>query len=87
MSLLVCILFNNSLFALFNVFIVVPRAQVRGAPSCRPSWAVLVHGYLRIDPDLVLPDVRAAIEMFCDLIAKGEASKQQVRIHSVHAVI
>lgn len=39
---------------------------------------VLVHGYLRIDPDLVLPEVRAAIETFCDLIAKGTASKDQV---------
>jgi DNA topoisomerase-3 len=41
---------------------------------------VLVHGYLRIDPDLVLPDVRAAIENFCGLIAKGSASKEAVRL-------
>jgi DNA topoisomerase III len=39
---------------------------------------VLVHGYLRIDPDLVLPEVRSAIESFCDLIAKGAAKKEQV---------
>jgi hypothetical protein len=37
-----------------------------------------VHGYLKIDADLVLPEVRAAIENFCDLIAKGLASKEQV---------
>ncbi len=39
---------------------------------------VLVHGYLRIDPDLVLPDVRAAIESFCNHIAKGNATKEEV---------
>jgi len=32
---------------------------------------VLVHGYLRIDADLVLPKVRAQIESECTLIAKG----------------
>ena len=44
---------------------------------------VLVHGYLRIDPALVLPDVRAAIEQFCNQIAKGEASKDMVIAHSL----
>ena len=44
---------------------------------------VLVHGYLRIDPALVLPDVRAAIEQFCNQIAKGEASKDIVIAHSL----
>jgi DNA topoisomerase III len=39
---------------------------------------VLVHGYYRIDPDLVLPDVRATIERFCDMIAKGIAAKEEV---------
>jgi DNA topoisomerase-3 len=43
---------------------------------------VLVHGYLRIDPDLVLPEVRAAIESFCNLIAKGFASKEHVSLCS-----
>ena len=33
---------------------------------------VLVHGYLRIDADLVLPKVRAQIEGECTLIAKGQ---------------
>jgi DNA topoisomerase III len=44
---------------------------------------VLVHGYYRIDPDLVLPDVRATIERFCDMIAKGVASKDEVVSHSL----
>lgn len=35
---------------------------------------VLVHGYLRIDADLVLPKVRAQIESECTLIAKGLVS-------------
>jgi len=37
-----------------------------------------VHGYQRIDPYLVLPDTRAAIEAACDRIAKGLQSKEQV---------
>ena len=44
---------------------------------------VLVHGYRAIDADLVLPDVRSAIEQFCDLIAKGEADKRSVLEHSL----
>jgi DNA topoisomerase IA len=39
---------------------------------------VLVHGYQRIDPALVLPDTRAAIEASCDQIARGLATKEQV---------
>jgi DNA topoisomerase III len=44
---------------------------------------VLVHGYYRIDVDLVLPDVRATIERFCNMIAKGEAGKEEVVLHSL----
>jgi DNA topoisomerase-3 len=44
---------------------------------------VLVHGYKRIDPDLVLPDVRSAIELFCNEIAKGNSSKEHVVSHSL----
>lgn len=39
---------------------------------------VLVHGYQRIDPQLVQPDTRAAIEASCDSIARGLDSKERV---------
>lgn len=48
-----------------------------------PLGVVLVHGYRSIDPSLVQPDVRAAIERFCDLIAKGAADKRDVIAHSL----
>eukprot|EP00940_MAST-03C_sp_MAST-3C-sp2_P002319 g2319.t1 len=38
----------------------------------------LVHGFLRIDPELVLPRVRAAIENECSRIARGEAKADEV---------
>ncbi len=43
----------------------------------------LVHGYKRIDADLVLPDVRAAIEHFCDLVSRAQADKETVVQHSL----
>ncbi|KAM3572437.1 hypothetical protein VYU27_005564 [Nannochloropsis oceanica] len=48
-----------------------------------PLGIVLVHGYLRIDADLVLPKVRAQIESECTLIAKGLADMQSVVDHSL----
>ena len=44
---------------------------------------VLVQGYFRIDPDLVLPNVRAAIESQCDLIADGSADRAAVVEHTL----
>ena len=38
----------------------------------------LVHGYLQIDPELVLPRVRASIEEECSRIGRGEASPRDV---------
>lgn len=45
---------------------------------------VLVQGYLRIDPDLVLPRVRSAIEEQCTLIAQGKKDKGEVVEHSLN---
>jgi DNA topoisomerase-3 len=44
---------------------------------------VLVHGYLKIDPELVLPKVRAHIEREIDLIAKGQADMKTVLHHAL----
>ena len=44
---------------------------------------VLVQGYLRIDPDLILPRIRATIEDQCNLIANGVATKEDVVEHSL----
>jgi DNA topoisomerase-3 len=44
---------------------------------------VLVQGYLRIDPDLILPKIRSNIEDQCSLIASGAATKEDVVEHSL----
>lgn len=43
----------------------------------------LIHGYRKIDPELVLPTVRAAIEAECGKIAKGEADAKAVLQHAL----
>lgn len=43
----------------------------------------LVHGYHRVDPDLVLPDVRKQIEIYIDHIASGKADYDQVVGHAI----
>ena len=41
----------------------------------------MVKGYCEIDPELVLPQIRANIEKSCELIAKGKADFNQVVAH------
>eukprot|EP00921_Rhytidocystis_pertsovi_P010947 GHVQ01017627.1.p1 GENE.GHVQ01017627.1~~GHVQ01017627.1.p1 ORF type:complete len:865 (-),score=112.32 GHVQ01017627.1:231-2825(-) len=43
----------------------------------------LTHGYMMVDPELVLPKVRSTIEQLVDLIAKGKADMQSVVQHSL----
>jgi DNA topoisomerase III len=59
--------------------------RVGGHRQLRPTelGVTLVHGYYRVDPDMVLPDVRAHIERYIDLIATGRASYDTVVRHAV----
>lgn len=41
----------------------------------------LVKGYCEIDPELVLPQIRANIEKSCELLAQGKADFNQVVNH------
>ncbi|EDO05996.2 DNA topoisomerase family protein [Babesia bovis T2Bo] len=41
----------------------------------------LVDGYMQVDPELVLPSVRGAIEGYCNLIADGKADCESVIDH------
>ncbi|XP_076061845.1 DNA topoisomerase 3-beta isoform X2 [Oratosquilla oratoria] len=59
--------------------------QVTGARRLEPTslGIVLVHGYQKIDPDLVLPTMRSAVEEQLNLIALGNADFDSVLRHTL----
>ncbi|XP_065070574.1 DNA topoisomerase 3-beta-1-like [Rhopilema esculentum] len=60
--------------------------QVTSGRRLQPTslGIVLVHGYQKIDPELVLPTMRAALEKQLNLIAQGKADFNAVLHHSIN---
>merc|ERR1719367_1751379 len=59
--------------------------QIKPGRKLEPTTLgiVLVHGYLKIDPDLVHPQMRSAVEEQLDLIAHGKANFKSVLKHTL----
>jgi len=59
--------------------------QVKPGRKLEPTTLgiVLVHGYLKIDPDLVHPQMRSAVEEQLDLVATGKANFKSVLKHTL----
>uniref|UniRef100_A0A8C5RXE3 DNA topoisomerase n=1 Tax=Laticauda laticaudata TaxID=8630 RepID=A0A8C5RXE3_LATLA len=58
---------------------------VEGGRRLKPTnlGIVLVHGYYKIDAELVLPTIRSAVEKQLNLIAQGKANFHQVLEHTL----
>jgi DNA topoisomerase-3 len=47
----------------------------------------LIHGYHKIDPELVLPKVRSTIEQYISYIAQGKSSFESVVAHTIKVFV
>ena len=75
-----------SIYLFFQIFSCQRNyVQIKPGRKLEPTTLgiVLVHGYLKIDPDLVHPQMRSAVEEQLDLIAHGKANFKSVLKHTL----